>query len=315
MGNVQAQSLQHLVEHALDPIVVCDADTTVIYANHQAGDLVGRRLSEITWDSDTVCHTVSKTPDGLQICVLKPAQPHRSSVLRAGQIAALGELAVGVSHEVKNPLMMMTGLLELALQGLKDGTLDQVEKDVQASLDASARITEVLNRLLAFSQGPVAQKQPVRLVDVVGQAHALLRERLDHAGITWQVDCPETLCVWGVPDSLGQVFLQLALNAREAIGHHEGWIRIEHVPSDTSAVLTLLVRDSGPGVPEGLQQRIFEPYFSTKPEGVGTGLGLSVSREVIRAHGGRLDYVQTDARGAFRLVLPLHDDPVTHHDR
>lgn len=313
---MQAQSLQHIVEHATDPIVVCDAASTIVYANRSAGALVGRKLDEITWDSDTLCHTVSRTEQGLQICVLRPATPHRSNVLRAGQIAALGELAVGVSHEVKNPLMMMTGLLELALQGLQDGTLEQAETDVRAALDASTRITEVLNRLLAFAHGPGSSPlQPVRLVDVIAQAHALVRERLDHAGISWRVHCSDQISVWGVPDSLGQVFLQLALNAREAIGGGPGWIRIEEIAGRHPSMVTLLIRDSGPGVPEDLQRRIFDPYFSTKPEGVGTGLGLSISREVVQAHGGRLDYTVDDDGGAFRMVLPPHDDPVTAHDR
>lgn len=312
---MQAETLQGIVEDAADPIVICDAEAIVVYANRAAGDLVGQSLAELVQPGSVQCHTISRTPEGHQICLLTSLQGTRGTVLHAGRIAALGELAVGVSHEVKNPLMMMTGMLELALQGMRDGTVEQPIHDVQSALDASHRINDVLNRLLAFAQGSMpANPQPVRLTEVIHRTHALVRDRMRLSGIRCQVRCPESLCVWGFPDSLGQVFLHLLLNAREAIGPGPGWIRIEHL-EDHSDMLTILIQDSGPGVPEALRARIFDPYFSTKANGVGTGLGLSISRELVHAHGGSLTYVEVGERGAFRLSLPWHDDPVSQHDR
>lgn len=311
---MQAETHQDILDRAADPIVFCDVHATVVYANAAAGDCVGRSLSEIT-DEATEWECLSRTDDGGQIWMRRRAE-HRTSVMRASRVAALGELAVGVSHEVKNPLMMMTGLLELALQGLPDGRHDQVENDVRGALEASRRITEVLDRLLAFAQGPtLTTPQPVALANVIGQTLALLHERMTLSGVRCHVELPPTLCVWGFPDALGQVFLHLLLNAREAISRGPGWVRIEYVDEADSDVITLLVRDSGPGVPEPLRQRIFEPYFSTKQDGPGTGLGLSISREVVASHGGTLDYVVAGEQCAFRITLPWHDDPVTGHDR
>ena len=230
----------------------------------------------------------------------------RAKVVQAGRLAAVGELAVGVSHEVKNPLMMMTGLLELALEGLERGDADAATRDIQEALRASKRITGVLDRLQEFAHASTSDPEAVPVAALLDRTRRLLDERLRLAGIDLSVDVPDEAIVRGHSASLGQVFLHLLLNAREALGRQGGWIRVEASDVGEDHV-GLLVQDSGPGVPEALRERIFDPYFSTKPDSSGTGLGLAICQEVLRAHGGDLFYEEVAGVGAtFRLSLPRY---------
>ena len=227
-----------------------------------------------------------------------------AQMMQAGRLATLGELAVGVSHEIKNPLMMMTGMLELALDGLASGDADAARSDIREALEASARITGVIDRLLEFAQKSSSEPQMLLLRDVLERTHRLVAERLRLAGIDVSLDCSEALAVRGHPESLGQAFLHLLLNTREALGEAGGWLRITAAAWNDHWI-DLRFQDSGPGVPASLRERIFDPFFSTKPASSGTGLGLAVTQQVVRAHGGELAYEAHEGVGAtFRVRLP-----------
>ena len=227
-----------------------------------------------------------------------------AKVIQAGRLAALGELAVGVSHEVKNPLMMMTGLLELALQGLANGDVESATSDIRDALQASTRITGVLSRLQAFAQRSSDTPEIVDLRELLERTANLVAERFRLAGIAIELECPTRLLVRGFPDVLGQVFLHLFINAREALGESGGRLSVRATVHEEHRI-EVVVQDTGPGVPESLRDRIFDPFFSTKPASSGTGLGLAISQEAVRAHGGHLSYQAVPGAGAtFRLELP-----------
>ena len=230
-------------------------------------------------------------------------EPEPAQVLQAGRLATLGELAVGVSHEIKNPLMMMTGMLELALDGLAEGDTRAAMADIQQALSASERVTQVVDRLLAFAQGASTEHEVIPVVSVIDRAHSLVAERLRLAGIDVRIDCPAELQVRCQPDALSQVFLNLLLNSREALRLNGGQVHVQAWSSEPDTI-EIRVQDTGPGIPADLQPRIFDPFFSTKGASSGTGLGLPISREVVQAHGGDIRYDHAETGATFRITLP-----------
>ena len=300
-GKAPVPFIQHAMERALALGITIFQD---IPSYAQSGDSLGSQVSIVPL----------RGKDPLCICKYdneptRPPIPRESpvggpQVLRAARMATLGQLAVGVSHEIKNPLMMMTGMLELALEGLADGDVPSAVRDIRQALNASGRITDVIDRLLALAQPTTAEPQTLSLHHVVARSHRLLAERLRLAGIRFTLICPHHLEVRGHPEALEQVFVNLFLNSREAIGQAGGWVKVNVTEFEASS-LEILIQDSGPGVPEAVRPRIFDPFFSTKSASSGTGLGLAICREAVRAHGGEMSYESLPNVGAtFRIILP-----------
>ncbi|MCC6165335.1 MAG: hypothetical protein IT182_18480 [Acidobacteria bacterium] len=230
------------------------------------------------------------------------------------RLAALGEMAAAIAHEVKNPLAgieVMAGLLKRRLTDNPEAQTMLADIIGEAKM-ANAIVLEVLDFV-----------RPVRLhVEDVGLA-SLLHDSLHMAdsqvprgGIVVSVDVPENLPpVQGDGHQLRQVFTNLLTNAFEALGGegrvivqataHERLplpVALDHAPAPG---VELTVMDDGPGIPESLRERIFNPFFTTKPRG--SGLGLAIVRKVIDAHEGRID-VQPGMNGSgtcIRLLLPL----------
>lgn len=223
----------------------------------------------------------------------------QAELVRAERLAILGQLASSVGHELRNPLAVMTnGLFYLEM------VLGDHEGDVHEYLGIlrhEIRLSEkIVSDLLDFARLKVPQRERVQLADVVDEQLYRLGH-LPSVRVEWQppLDLP---AVFVDPVQIGQVFLNLVINATQAMSDAGGVLRVEVQSAGTDRV-ELVVRDQGPGVPEPLRQRIFEPLFTTKARGI--GLGLAVSRRLAESNGGEL--VLLDALGpgaAFALRLP-----------
>jgi PAS domain S-box-containing protein len=229
------------------------------------------------------------------------------------RLATLGEMAAAIAHEVKNPLAsieVMAGVLKRLLSDRPDTheTLDDIIKEAKM---ANGIVVEVLEFVRPIS----LQTERVALDDLMKDAITLAegKQRRGAVSITTAIsdDVPELLAD---PHQLRQLFSNLLGNAFEALGgdgHVD--IRIGLIPGDDEPVGTtealaprvvVEVKDNGPGIaPEDLE-RIFSPFFTTKPQG--TGLGLAIVRKVVDAHEGHIDAVSAPGRGAaFRVTLPV----------
>ncbi|MEO7134182.1 MAG: ATP-binding protein [Vicinamibacterales bacterium] len=234
-------------------------------------------------------------------------QSLQQQVIRQERLAAIGVLVSGVAHELNNPLQAILGFAEL-LQMQKDMP-EQARSDLTLIQKESSRASAIIRNLSRFGR-QTSEPSPVRLRDVVASVLELRQRKLEELNIDVDVDDRSQGIVIAIFTELQQVVLNFAINAEQAIvlgqcearsvvirtGDRDGWAWIE-------------VEDSGPGVPVEDEAKLFQPFYTTKPVGEGTGLGLSVSYDIIRSHNGRTGYRRGAAGGAvFFFELPIAPD-------
>ena len=223
------------------------------------------------------------------------------------RLAALGEMAAMIAHEVKNPLAsieVMAGLLRRQLQDRSDlqTMLGDIINEVKM---ANAIVLEVLE----FVRPIRLQVETTSIARVVDEAIPLAEHKLARRGTTIEVRIPEGLPpIVGDHHQLCQVVTNLVINALEALDG-TGVIRLtaserEGPGHSAPRLVTLAISDTGPGIPAQVTERIFNPFFTTKHQG--SGLGLSIVRKIMDAHDGRIDVVSPPGAGTtFTLTLPV----------
>jgi signal transduction histidine kinase len=226
----------------------------------------------------------------------------QAQLIRAERLAAIGQLAAGVSHEIDNPVGIILGYAELLLEDLEGG--DPRREDVRAIIEECKRCKRITGGLLGFARSAPAQHEPLSLDTLVDETIASVRPQKLFKEIVFRFRTAQPHpSIVGDADQLRQVLVNLLLNSAQAMGG-KGELTVEVRQEGSLGVI--LVSDTGPGVPPGLRERIFEPFFSTKARGEGTGLGLSVCRKLAEEHDGSLSAGTAEGGGAqFRLALPL----------
>ncbi len=230
----------------------------------------------------------------------------------ADRMASLGTLAAGVAHEINNPLSYVVGNLAFAREALAAGAatppeaLTQARQALDEANEGAARVRQIVGDLRALSRSGEDRREPVDVGAAVRSALNLAAGVLRGCAAV-RLELAPVPPVLGDPARLGQVLLNLLVNAGQAIG--EG-----HPDQHTITVSTAIefdgrvrveVADTGPGIPEEVLPRIFTPFFTTKPSGVGTGLGLAICQQTVAAMGGEIA-VRTRAgeRTSFTVLLP-----------
>jgi two-component system, NtrC family, sensor kinase len=243
-----------------------------------------------------------------------------AQIIQNDKMASIGQLVSGVAHELNNPLTSIAGLAELLLERPPHPELPR--EHLRVIYDQAERAGRIVRNLLTFARkGGVAEKTAVDLHDVVVRTSLLITYELQLHGIELESDLsPEPTVVLGDRYELQQVLLNLVTNAVQAVsGLAPGMPRrITLSTSRTNGEAILCVRDTGPGVPAHLVPYLFTPFFTTKGPGEGTGLGLSLSYGLVKAHGGVLEYEAPQDGGAeFKVTLPLFesDAPVAESAR
>src|SRR5213593_4554552 len=227
----------------------------------------------------------------------------QAQLLQAGKMSALGQLVSGVAHELNNPLSVIIGYGQLMLHR---EIPEALRRPVELMVTQGDRMAKIVRNLLYFARQRPPERVAIKIHQVIEQTLALRQNQLTLSGITVERDFAEELpTVIGDGQQLQQVFLNLILNAEQAIAaeHRGGRIRF-HTKVVDHWVRTE-VTDDGPGIPPEVLPRIFEPFFTTKEVGAGTGLGLSVSYGIVEEHGGRLSAGSERGRTTFTLDLPI----------
>lgn len=221
---------------------------------------------------------------------------------RKEKLMALGHLAAGVAHEIRNPLSSIKGLAKYFAERTPPG--GEAYELAQVMAKEADRLNRVVSELLELVRPAHLKWQPVDLNEVIGHSLQLVSQDALSRAITLKFTAPPGLCrIQADPDRINQVLLNLYLNAIQAIGR-EGTITVA-VSECADGRVKLSVADDGKGITPDEQQAIFTPYFTTKADG--TGLGLAVVQNIVEQHGGTIHVNSTPGKGAvFTLYLPVN---------
>lgn len=270
--------------------------------------------------AETVAHMLALALDRDRR--LERERLQRDEIEEAGRMASLGLLTASVAHELRGPvgalvlqldeqrrlleqLTVLGGSSDSALGGTV-AELDELTNDIEAAV---ARVRDTTEQLSTLSRRD-SEPEELDLSTVVRESLSVARPHLEHRGITLIEQLDPDCFTTGRRDNLGQVVLNLVFNAADACentgdGHPQISVRAQQ--EDDHVVL--VVEDTGPGVPDDAVRMIFEPFYSTKQRGKGTGLGLKICSDVVSAHGGHIEVQNRPEGGAmFRVLLPRTDD-------
>ena len=243
----------------------------------------------------------------------------RAELLHAKKLTAVGDLAANVAHEVNNVLTVVMGQAQLLLIGsLPDDARERVQK-LYSEASQAARIVQ---SLLHFSRSHPVSRRLVGLSELINRVLDLMHYKLQSSQIRLNVELEPVPPVEGDAAQLQQLLFNLIQNAQQAMTQASGRgsltvrLRAIHHLGDQSGgrenepgVARIEIEDTGPGIRSELLGRIFNPFFTTKSPGEGTGLGLSLSREIVETHGGRIWAENRPHGGAlFCVELPLLRD-------
>jgi C4-dicarboxylate-specific signal transduction histidine kinase len=224
--------------------------------------------------------------------VREELQSLQHQVIQQERLAAVGQLVSGVAHEINNPLQAIMGFAEL--MQMEPDVPDAMRDDLRLIQKESTRACNIMKNLARFARQQPMVAAPLRMSEVVMSVVELRQRRLATQGIELEVA------------ELQQVLLNFVVNAEQALlqsGRVPGRITIR--TADRGDRVVVEVEDTGPGVPDADAARLFQPFFTTKPVGHGTGLGLSVSYGIIDSFGGRIGYrAGSDGGALFFFDLP-----------
>jgi C4-dicarboxylate-specific signal transduction histidine kinase len=229
----------------------------------------------------------------------------QQQLIRQERLAAIGVLLSGIAHELNNPLQAISGFAEL-LQREPDLRAD-VRADLALIKKESGRASAIIRNLSRFSRQQGSKAGAVYLRDVVASVVELRHRRFQEQNVALEVDEQSSQPTIAVLTELQQVLLNFVINAEQALGSSTSTDRrIAIRTHDTDVGVVLEVEDSGPGVRREDESKLFQPFFTTKPVGEGTGLGLSVSYGIVRSYGGTIGYRRAPGGGAlFHFELPI----------
>lgn len=234
------------------------------------------------------------------------AQASRERLHQVEKLSAMGSLLAGVAHELNNPLAIVIAQSSLLVE---KAASDDVRRRGERIHAAAERCGRIVKSFLAMARQKPPQREPVHVGEVVASALDMVSYGMRSSGIETEVDiAPDLPVISGDKDLLTQVLANLMINAQQALMDRAPPRRIELGAFRAGADIAIRVADNGPGIPDEIMRRVFEPYFTTKPAGVGTGIGLSICRNVVEAHGGKVTLGNRPGGGAqFDITLPIAD--------
>lgn len=225
----------------------------------------------------------------------------------AAKMSSLGEMAGGIAHEINNPLAIIHAQARQLKRRVGEGSIDLVKlkEDLQKIEATADRIAKIVNGLLSFSRN--SERDPMEFVNIsqiINDTLELCRERFRNHAIDLRVKDYDDISLEARASQISQVIMNLLGNAHDAVEHlSERWVEVDIKP--TGDFMEIGIKDSGPGIPEPIAQKLMQPFFTTKEVGKGTGLGLSLSKGITEDHHGYLRYDSSSKNTRFVLTLPI----------
>jgi len=235
----------------------------------------------------------------------------QTETLRAGHLASIGELAAGVAHEINNPINSIINFAQIMIDEVNKGEIPAKEIP-ELIIKEGDRVASIVSSLLSFARENEKEKKPIDARDVLDEVLALTETQIIKDGINLAIDFPRDLCkVLADFQQIEQVFLNIINNARFALNqkHPKAHPKKNFVIHGSAEIiddkhyLEVTFLDYGTGIPSTIIDKVYNPFFSTKPSGIGTGLGLAISHGIITDHNGKLIFEST--YGEFTKVTVL----------
>jgi signal transduction histidine kinase len=245
---------------------------------------------------------------------LKQAQ---DKLVQSEKLAAVGQLASGIVHDIKNPMTVILGYVSIMREKLETHYAEimkklELDSDLRNAEEGIHYCNEVINNLLKFAKPTSLSKATTNLNDVVQDTVKFLAAELNKLHVNVQITCaPDLPSIQADGNQLKQVFINIILNAAQAMDKEQPLIRIatEQVENATPPCVRVLISDNGKGMADDQRRRVFDPFFTTKTltQGMGgAGLGMSISYTIINSHGGRIEVTSTPGEGSsFTVTLPV----------
>ena len=228
-------------------------------------------------------------------------------MVRAEKLSSLGRMAAGIAHELRNPLAVILGRVQIASTKLKQGQAlppDQLQRTLAKIDEQTQRAERIIRSLSAYAREGTTEMASVNLHDMITDVLELVRPQVKMNQIEVRMDFDTDLPpVRGSRDQLLQVFINLVVNAAQAMP--EGGSVALSARGLPRGAVRVTVADTGGGIPPENLPKIFDPFFTTKPAGEGTGLGLSIIQGIVESHNGSIEVASEVGRGTtFTLQFP-----------
>lgn len=229
-------------------------------------------------------------------------QTREEQLVRSKKLAALGTMLAGVAHEVNNPLSNISSSCEILLEELEDGDREFQRSLLTEVLEQVDKARSIILNLLEFSRSKELTTEPVKVREIIERSLSLVQGQISPE-IKVDLHVDENLLIQANRQRMEQVFVNLLSNAAHAI-EGEGEVRVWAMPAQNGMV-SIRVIDSGKGIPEEDLPKIFDPFFSTKDVGHGTGLGLFITHDIVVRHGGSISVKSVEGQGtSFCMLIP-----------
>ncbi|MEA1935829.1 MAG: ATP-binding protein [Thermodesulfobacteriota bacterium] len=243
---------------------------------------------------------------------LEEKEKTQKQLIQSESLAAIGQLVAGTAHELNNPLSSASSLIQTSIESMdtpeeKDDDENEIIDDLKFSLKELKRARDIVRSLLDLSRQTQTYIEPVNINLVIEDALRVLHNQYKYLNVNIEKDFDETLPeIEGNFANLGQVFINIIKNAIQALPEGKGKISlITRYRKETNSVIAEC-HDTGNGIPPEIIKDIFKPFFTTKGVGTGTGLGLYISHEIIKKHGGDIHIKSETGNGStFTVTLPL----------
>ena len=271
------------------------------------GDLSARCGIYPSGEMGVLCQTIDQMADAIERREKELQRATQQQVCQSEKLASIGRLSAGIAHEINNPL---TGVLTFAhLLKQKKNNDEEDVKDIETIINETTRVREIVRGLLDFARQTPFQKEHTNINDNLHLILKLIKNQKEFKNIVFVEKYSENIpAFYGDKNQLQQVFLNLLLNAGEAV------LKNGNVTISTSMKknkIMIAIEDNGCGIKKENMVRIFDPFFTTKPAGKGTGLGLSISYGIIQQHDGQIECESVEGEGTtFTIFLPINNAKV-----
>ena len=268
---------------------------------HDAAGKLDRKSAEIVFTEQGDFQQLHSEVADLTVQIeqmVQELQQREYELLRSEQLAAVGQLAAGVAHEIRNPLTA----IKMLVQSAQEGTSDLTPEDLRIIESEIRRAEQSLQSFLDFARPPKLVRSSTDLIELIRTVMTLLRGRLEKQQIEVQLDLPQSVIPMTVDgERIRRVILNLCWNALDAMPQG-GRLTVRTAVRPTKQVV-LVIEDTGPGISKLIFPRLFEPFASSKDTGL--GLGLAISKRIVEDHGGSISVVNRLEGGAtFFVKLP-----------